>query len=86
MVVLQDSALASVEAKLALQQQIYVAARRLCQEERISKAVKKSRLQQCKREEQKLKELQEAVFQLRLEHGRSSPHPGMMLQKRERSR
>ncbi|XP_072521995.1 innate immunity activator b [Salminus brasiliensis] len=77
----EDSELHSVEAKLALQQQIHVAARRLFQEEHLSKAVKKSRLQQCKREEQKLKELQESVFQLRLEHGRSSPRPGMILQK-----
>ncbi|KAL7837344.1 hypothetical protein SRHO_G00270550 [Serrasalmus rhombeus] len=79
----EDSELCAVEAKLALQQQIYVAARRLCQEEHLSKAVKKSRVQQCKREEQKLKELQEAVFQLRLAHGRSSPRPGMILPKHQ---
>ncbi|KAG9260473.1 innate immunity activator protein isoform X1 [Astyanax mexicanus] len=77
----EDSELRSVEAKLALQQQIHVAARKLCQEEHLSKAVRKSRLQQSKREEQKLKELQEAVFQLRLDHGRSSPRPGLILQK-----
>ncbi|XP_076860555.1 innate immunity activator b [Brachyhypopomus gauderio] len=79
----EDSELSAVEAKLALQQQIYVAARRLCQEEPLGKAVKRSRLQQCRREEQKLKELQEAVFQLRLQHGRSSPRPPLLTQKHQ---
>lgn len=79
----QDSELSSVEAGLALQQQIYVAAQRLCQEEHLSKAVKRSRLQQYQREEKKLKDLQEAVFRLRLERGRSSPRPGMIAQKGE---
>ncbi|XP_042590081.1 innate immunity activator protein-like isoform X1 [Cyprinus carpio] len=77
----ENSELSSVEADLALQQQIYVAAQRLCQEEHLSKAVKRSRLQQYQREERKLKELQEAVFRLRLEHGRSSPRPGMITQR-----
>ncbi|XP_016148813.1 innate immunity activator b [Sinocyclocheilus grahami] len=77
----EDSELSSVEANLALQQQIYVAAQRLCKEEHLSKAVKRSRLQQYQREERKLKDLQEAVFRLRLEHGRSSPRPGMITQR-----
>ncbi|KAF4094064.1 hypothetical protein AMELA_G00008970 [Ameiurus melas] len=77
----EDSELCSVEAKLALQQQIYAAAHRLCREEHLSKAVKKSRVQQCKREEQKLKELQDSVFQLHLEHSRSSPQPSIITQK-----
>ncbi|XP_067288046.1 innate immunity activator b isoform X2 [Pseudorasbora parva] len=77
----EDSELSSVEADLALQQQIYMAAQRLCQEEHLSKAVKRSRLQQYQREERKLKDLQEAVFRLRLEHGRSSPRPGMIAQR-----
>ncbi|XP_073681979.1 innate immunity activator b [Garra rufa] len=77
----ENSELNSVEANLALQQQIYVAAHRLCQEEHLSKAVKRSRLQQYQREERKLKDLQEAVFRLRLEHGRSSPRPGMIVQR-----
>lgn len=64
-----------VDAELALQMKIFEAARKLCEEERLSKAVKKSRLLQCKREETKLKRLQELAFQLRLERGRSSPHP-----------
>lgn len=77
----ENSALSSVEADLALQQQIYVAAQRLCQEEHLSKGVKRSRLQQYQREERKLKDLQEAVFRLRLEHGRSSPRPGIITQR-----
>ncbi|XP_029007449.1 innate immunity activator b isoform X2 [Betta splendens] len=64
-----------VEAELALQMKIYEAARKLCEEVHLSKPVKRSRLQQCKREENKLKQLQEKAFQLRLEHGRSSPLP-----------
>ncbi|CDQ72793.1 unnamed protein product [Oncorhynchus mykiss] len=70
-----DSELNSVEAELSLQLQIYKAARRLCHEEHLSKAQKTSRLQQCKREEKKVKQLQTA-FQLHLQHGRSSPRPG----------
>lgn len=71
----QDSELSLVDAELALQMKIFEAARKLCEEERLSKAVKKSRLLQYKQEEKKLKRLQELAFQLRLERGRSSPHP-----------
>ncbi|XP_040890733.1 innate immunity activator b isoform X2 [Toxotes jaculatrix] len=71
----EESELSIVDAELALQMKIYEAARRLCEEDHLSKAVRKSRLQQCKREEKKLKQLQETAFQLRLEHGRSSPLP-----------
>ncbi|KAM6928287.1 innate immunity activator b isoform 2-T2 [Xenentodon cancila] len=71
----EDSELTSVDAELALQMKIYEAARKLCEENHLSKAVKKNRLQQCKREEKKLKQLQETVFQLQLERGRSSPLP-----------
>lgn len=74
-----ESELNSVDAELALQMKIYEAARKLCEEERLSKAVKKSRIQQCKREEKKLKQLQERAFKLRLEHGRSSPLPAFNL-------
>ncbi|KAJ8370292.1 hypothetical protein SKAU_G00103200 [Synaphobranchus kaupii] len=66
-----DPELHSLEAELALQLQIYEAARRLALEEHLSKQVRRSRQQQCKREERKVKELQEAV--LRLRHGRTSP-------------
>ncbi|KAG9328216.1 hypothetical protein JZ751_015808 [Albula glossodonta] len=68
-----DPELQSLEADLALQMQIYEAARRLAQEEHLCKQVRRSRQQQCKREERKVKELQEAVFLLRLQHGRASP-------------
>ncbi|XP_042356373.1 innate immunity activator b isoform X2 [Plectropomus leopardus] len=71
----EESELSLVDAELALQMKIYEAARKLCEEDHLSKAVKKSRLQQCKREEKKLKRLQESAFKLRLEHGRSSPLP-----------
>ncbi|KAJ8259629.1 hypothetical protein GJAV_G00171630 [Gymnothorax javanicus] len=67
--------LGPLEAELALQQQIYEAARRLYREEHLSKAVKRSRLQQSRAAERRLKELQEAVFQLRLQLGRGSPRP-----------
>ncbi|KAA0707708.1 Innate immunity activator protein [Triplophysa tibetana] len=77
----EDSELSSVEAGLALQQQIYLAAQRLCQEEHRSKGVKRSRQQQYLREEKKLKDLQEALFRLQLERSRSSPRPGMIAQK-----
>ncbi|CAF96528.1 unnamed protein product, partial [Tetraodon nigroviridis] len=73
----KDSELSSVDGQLALQTKIFEAARKLCEEERLSKAVKKSRQLQCKREEKKLKRLQELAFQLRLERGRSSPHPAL---------
>lgn len=64
-----------MDAELALQTKIFEAARKLCREDHLSKAVRKSRLLQSKREEKKLKQLQETAFQLRLEHGRSSPLP-----------
>ncbi|CAL8401418.1 unnamed protein product [Arctogadus glacialis] len=68
----QDSPLNLVDSELALQLKIYEAARRLCREEHQNKAVRRSRLQQCKREEKRVKELQETAFRL---HGRSSPLP-----------
>lgn len=71
----EDSELSLVDAELALQMKIYEAARKLCEEDQLSKAVRKSRVQQRKREEKKLRKLQETAFQLRLEHGRSSPLP-----------
>ncbi|XP_010751751.2 innate immunity activator b isoform X2 [Larimichthys crocea] len=71
----EESELSLVDAELALQMKIFEAARKLCDEHHLSKAVRKSRIQQCKREENKLKTLQESAFQLRLEHGRSSPLP-----------
>nr|XP_046240069.1 innate immunity activator b isoform X2 [Scatophagus argus] len=71
----QDSQLSLVDAELALQMKIFEAARKLCEEDHPSKAVRKSRLLQYKREEKKLKQLQETAFQVRLEHGRSSPLP-----------
>ncbi|AWP03026.1 putative adiponectin receptor protein 1 [Scophthalmus maximus] len=71
----EESELSLVDAELALQMKIYEAARKLCKEDHLSKAVKKSRSQQCKREERKLKQLQDTSFQLRMKHGRSSPLP-----------
>ncbi|XP_069565624.1 innate immunity activator b [Brachyistius frenatus] len=71
----EDSKLSLVDVDLALQMKIYEAARKLYEEDNLSKAVRKSRLQQCKRAEKKLKHLQESAFQLQLEHGRSSPLP-----------
>ncbi|XP_038826167.1 innate immunity activator protein-like [Salvelinus namaycush] len=70
-----NSELNSVEAELSLQLQITKAVQRLCCEEHQSKAVKRSRLQQYKREEKKVNQLQETAIQLRLQHGRSSPRP-----------
>ncbi|KAL2103331.1 hypothetical protein ACEWY4_000199 [Coilia grayii] len=69
----EESVLQSLEAELALQRQICEAARRLSVEEHLSKPVRKSRLQQCKRQERKMRELQEAVFQHRIRHGCASP-------------
>lgn len=74
-VIHQESELSLADADFALQMKIYEAARKLCEEHHTSKSARKSRLQQCKREEKKLKLLQERVFRLRLEHGRSSPLP-----------
>lgn len=69
----QDSELQALETDLALQQQIYVAARKLSLEENLSKPQKKNRLLQCKREEKKVKDLQEAVFQHRIKSECNSP-------------
>lgn len=69
----QDSELQALETDLALQQQIYEAARKLSLEENLSKPQKKSRLQQCKREEKKVKDLQDAVFQHRIKSQCNSP-------------
>uniref|UniRef100_W5MVX9 Innate immunity activator a n=1 Tax=Lepisosteus oculatus TaxID=7918 RepID=W5MVX9_LEPOC len=73
----EDPVLSSLEAELALQLQIYEAARRLSLEEHHSKPVKRSRQQQYKREERKVKELQEAVYQRRLRLVHGSPRPGL---------
>ena len=69
----QDPELHSLAADLALQSQILEAARRLSMENHLSKPQKKSRLQQCKREEKKFKDLQEAVTRQRARSERSSP-------------
>ncbi|XP_077431221.1 innate immunity activator protein isoform X3 [Vanacampus margaritifer] len=69
----EDSELHGLETELALQRQIYEAARKLSLEEKLSKAQKKSRVQQCKREEKKVRELQEAVFRCRIRSECSSP-------------
>ncbi|XP_051950711.1 innate immunity activator protein-like [Xyrauchen texanus] len=64
----EESELHALEADLALQRQIYEAAQKLSLEEHISKPVRKSRLQQCKREEKKLKELQDTVLKHSINH------------------
>ncbi|KAK0132457.1 Innate immunity activator protein [Merluccius polli] len=69
----EDPELHSLEANLALQRQIFEAARRLSLENNLSKPQKKSRLQQCKREERKFKDLQEAVTQQRARSECTSP-------------
>ncbi|XP_005914917.1 innate immunity activator protein isoform X1 [Haplochromis burtoni] len=69
----QDSELQALETELALQRQIFEAARKLSLEENLSKPQKKGRLQQCKREEKKVKELQQAVFQHRIKSECNSP-------------
>lgn len=69
----QDSELQALETDLALQQKIYEAAHKLSVENNLSKPQKKSRLQQCKREEKKVKELQEAVLQHRIKSECNSP-------------
>ncbi|XP_047440271.1 innate immunity activator b isoform X2 [Mugil cephalus] len=79
----EDSELRLVDAELTLQMKIYEAARKLCDEGHQSKAVRKSRLQQCRRLEKKLKQLQETAFQLRLEHGRSSPLPAFNIMQQD---
>ncbi|XP_029013358.1 innate immunity activator protein [Betta splendens] len=73
----QDSELHALETDLALQRQIYEAARRLSREGNLSKPQKKSRLRQCKREEEKVRDLQEAVFQQRIKSGCNSPCVGV---------
>ncbi|CAK6951371.1 innate immunity activator protein [Scomber scombrus] len=69
----EDSELQELETGLALQLQIYEAARKLSLEGNLSKPQKKSRLQQCKREEKKVKDLQEAVLQHRIKSECNSP-------------
>ncbi|KAM6925077.1 innate immunity activator protein isoform 1-T2 [Xenentodon cancila] len=69
----QDSELQALETDLALQRQIYEAVRKLSLEENLSKPQKKSRQQQCKKEEKKVKDLQEAVFQHRIKSECNSP-------------
>uniref|UniRef100_H3DCC6 Innate immunity activator a n=1 Tax=Tetraodon nigroviridis TaxID=99883 RepID=H3DCC6_TETNG len=69
----EDSELQTLETDLAVHQQIYEAARKLSLEEHLSKPQKKSRLQQCKREEKKVRQLQEALFQHRNKSQCSSP-------------
>ncbi|XP_042265334.1 innate immunity activator protein [Thunnus maccoyii] len=69
----EDPELQELETGLALQMQIYQAARKLSLEENLSKPQKKSRLQQCKREEKKVKDLQEAVLQHRIKSECNSP-------------
>ena len=69
----KDSELQALETDLAIQRQIYEAARKLSLEEHLSKPQKKSRLQQCKREEKKVKDLQDAVFQHRIKSNCNSP-------------
>ncbi|KAK5863493.1 hypothetical protein PBY51_000521 [Eleginops maclovinus] len=69
----QDSELQVLETDLAVQRQIYEASRKLSLEGKLSKPQKKSRLQQCRREEKKVKDLQEAVFQHRIKSECNSP-------------
>ncbi|XP_061661079.1 innate immunity activator protein [Syngnathoides biaculeatus] len=69
----KDSELHGLETELALQRQIYKAARKLSLEEKLSKPQKKKRVQQCEREEKKVRELQEAIFQCRIRKECSSP-------------
>ncbi|XP_076028167.1 innate immunity activator protein [Genypterus blacodes] len=69
----EDVELQALETDLAVQRQICEAARRLSQEEHLRKPQKKNRLQQCKREEKKVKDLQEAVFQHRIRSECSTP-------------
>lgn len=69
----QDSALQGLETDLALQRQIFEAACKLSLEGNLRKPQKKSRLQQCKREEKKVKDLQEAVLQHRIKSQCNTP-------------
>uniref|UniRef100_H2UWQ0 Innate immunity activator a n=1 Tax=Takifugu rubripes TaxID=31033 RepID=H2UWQ0_TAKRU len=70
----EDAELQTLETDLAVHQQIYEAARKLSLEEHLSKPQKKSRLQQFKREEKKVKQLQEALFQHRNKSKCNSPY------------
>ncbi|XP_077588991.1 innate immunity activator protein [Stigmatopora nigra] len=72
----EDSELNGLETELALQRQIFQAARKLSLEDKLSKPQKKSRAQQCKRQEKKVRQLQEAVFQCRIRSQCSSPTVG----------
>lgn len=74
-----DPKLSSLEAELALQFQIYEAARRLSLEENISRHMKRNRLNQCEKEQKKLKELQQAVNELHTKAGHKPLHPGSQL-------
>ncbi|XP_041083697.1 innate immunity activator protein-like [Polyodon spathula] len=74
-----DPELSSLEAELALQFQIYEAARRLSLEENISRHMKRSRLNQCEKEQKKLKKLQQAVNERRVKAGHKPLHPGSQL-------
>ncbi|XP_017286380.1 innate immunity activator protein [Kryptolebias marmoratus] len=69
----QDSELQALETDLAVQRQIYQAARKLSLEDNLTKPQKKNRLQQCRREEKKVKDLQEAVLQHRIKSECNSP-------------
>lgn len=62
-----------LETDLAVQRQIYEAARKLSLEGNLTKPQKKNRLQQCRREEKKVKDLQEAVLQHRIKSQCNSP-------------
>ncbi|KAM9785514.1 innate immunity activator protein [Neosynchiropus ocellatus] len=59
----QDSDMLGLERDLAVQQQIYEAARKLCQEENLCKSQRRNRQQQLMREEKKVQELQRALLQ-----------------------
>ncbi|XP_063072098.1 innate immunity activator b isoform X2 [Engraulis encrasicolus] len=73
-----EDSLSAVEVELACQQQIVVAVRGLVQEGAlVSSAMRRTRQQQVKHEEKKLRQLQEEVFKLRLQHGRNSPLPAI---------
>ncbi|XP_013875163.1 uncharacterized protein C1orf106 homolog isoform X2 [Austrofundulus limnaeus] len=73
----QDSELQALETDLAVQRQIYEAARKLSLEGNLTKPQKKNRLQQCRREEKKVKDLQEAVLQHRIKSECNSPSVSM---------
>ncbi|KAL4645860.1 hypothetical protein GN956_G9659 [Arapaima gigas] len=72
----QDLELVSLEAKLALQQQILQAACKLSLEQNLSRLGRRSRLQQCKHEEEKLKDPQRT----RSQHTAQLPVPLPLLE------